>query len=149
MFRFCTSSLLLLVLLRGAQRGAAEQCGGDAFVSGSENFVLDAKDAVEDGAALLDTQTVSVDEDCEALCCQDPRCNLALLEPRDGEERTCVLFNCVHKNRFVCQFVNQAGYESYIRRSMYRRYLEAPGEGANTNQYLINSYKSPERKRRK
>ncbi|PWA28324.1 hypothetical protein CCH79_00019009 [Gambusia affinis] len=130
MFRFCTSSLLLLVLLRGAQRGAAEQCGGDAFVSGSENFVLDAKDAVEDGAALLDTQTVFVDEDCEALCCQDPRCNLALLEPRDGEERTCVLFNCVHKNRFVCQFVNQAGYESYIRRSMYRRYLEAPDSAA-------------------
>ncbi|XP_032440825.1 kunitz-type protease inhibitor 1-like [Xiphophorus hellerii] len=135
MFRFCTSSLLLLVLLRGAQRGAAEQCdsGGDEFVSGSENFVLDAKDAVEDGADLLDTQVVSVDEECETLCCQDSRCNLALLEPRDGEEedtRNCFLFNCVHKNRFVCQFVNQDGYKSYIRRSMYRRYLEAPGEVA-------------------
>ncbi|XP_007574785.1 kunitz-type protease inhibitor 1-like isoform X1 [Poecilia formosa] len=133
MFRFCTSSLLLLVLLRGAQRGAAEQCesGGDAFVSGSENFVLDAKDAVEDGAALLDTQAVSVDEECETQCCKDPRCNLALLEPRDEEAqdtRTCVLFDCVHKNRFVCRFVNQAGYKSYIRRSTYQRYLEAPGE---------------------
>lgn len=151
MFRFCTSSLLLLVLLGGAQRGAAEQCdsGGDEFVSGSENFVLDAKDAVEDGADLLDTQVVSVGEECETLCCQDSRCNLALLEPRDGEEedtRNCFLFNCVHKNRFVCQFVNQDGYKSYIRRSMYRRYLEAPGEGANTNQYPINSNKSPERK---
>uniref|UniRef100_A0A3B5N0B6 Serine peptidase inhibitor, Kunitz type 1 b n=1 Tax=Xiphophorus couchianus TaxID=32473 RepID=A0A3B5N0B6_9TELE len=135
MFRFCTSSLLLLVLLGGARRGAAEQCdsGGDEFVSGSENFVLDAKDAVEDGADLLDTQVVSVDEECETLCCQDSRCNLALLEPRDGEEedtRNCFLFNCVHKNRFVCQFVNQDGYKSYIRRSMYRRYLERASDVA-------------------
>uniref|UniRef100_A0A3B5MXL7 Serine peptidase inhibitor, Kunitz type 1 b n=1 Tax=Xiphophorus couchianus TaxID=32473 RepID=A0A3B5MXL7_9TELE len=118
--------VLLLVLL------LMPVLGGDEFVSGSENFVLDAKDAVEDGADLLDTQVVSVDEECETLCCQDSRCNLALLEPRDGEEedtRNCFLFNCVHKNRFVCQFVNQDGYKSYIRRSMYRRYLEAPGEG--------------------
>ncbi|XP_054879022.1 kunitz-type protease inhibitor 1-like [Poeciliopsis prolifica] len=130
MFRFGTSSLLLLVLLSCARRGAAEQCGGDAFVSGTENFVLDAKDAVEDGAALLGTQAVSVDEECETQCCKDPRCNLALLEPRDEEQetRTCFLLDCVHKNRFVCRFVNQAGYKSYIRTSTHQRYLEAPGE---------------------
>ncbi|XP_038132490.1 kunitz-type protease inhibitor 1-like [Cyprinodon tularosa] len=129
MFWFCwTFSALLLC---GARRVAAEECGA-AFRSGRENFVLDLKDAVGDGAALLDTRAVSVDEDCQDHCCTDPRCNLALLKPRDENAtentRTCVLIDCVHKNRFVCRFVNQAGYQSYIRESMFQRYLQAPGE---------------------
>ncbi|KAM4712624.1 LOW QUALITY PROTEIN: kunitz-type protease inhibitor 1-like [Anableps anableps] len=133
MFRFWIFSSLVLVLLRGARRGSADDCsGGGAFRSGSEDFVLDAEDAVEGGAALLATHNVSVNTDCEMLCCQDPRCNLALLEPRAAgatdDTRTCVLFDCVHKNHFVCRFVNQAGYRSYIRKSVFQRYLAAPGE---------------------
>ncbi|KAK5622764.1 hypothetical protein CRENBAI_025123 [Crenichthys baileyi] len=131
MFRFCSSSLLLLVLFGGAQRGAAANCS-DAFRSGSDDFVLDAKDAVERGAALLATHNVSANKDCESFCCRDPRCNLALLEPRDAkgtaDTRTCVLFDCVHKKRFVCRFVNQDGYQSYMRESMFQRYLQAPGK---------------------
>ncbi|MEQ2163014.1 hypothetical protein GOODEAATRI_025911, partial [Goodea atripinnis] len=103
----------------------------DAFRSGSDDFVLDAKDAVERGAALLSTHNVSVNKDCETFCCRDPRCNLALLEPRDAkgtaDTRTCVLFDCVHKKRFVCRFVNQDGYHSYMRERMFQRYLQAPG----------------------
>lgn len=141
MFRFSGCSLLVLVLvlvlLRGARRGAAEDCSGDAFRSGSDDFVLDAADAVQDGATLLATHNVTVDEHCERFCCEDPRCNLALLEPRDADvdvyARTCVLFDCLHRNRFVCRFVNQAGYQSYMRQSMYQRYLSVPGEGASTN----------------
>ncbi|XP_015259517.1 PREDICTED: kunitz-type protease inhibitor 1-like [Cyprinodon variegatus] len=129
MFWFCwTFSALLLC---GARRVAAEECGA-AFRSGRDNFVLDLKDAVGDGAALLDTRAVSVDEDCQDHCCTDPRCNLALLKPRDENAtentRTCILIDCVHKNRFVCRFVNQAGYQSYIRESMFQKYLQAPGE---------------------
>ncbi|MEQ2238787.1 hypothetical protein ILYODFUR_036892 [Ilyodon furcidens] len=133
MFRFCSCSLLLLVLFSGAQRGAAANCS-DAFRSGSDDFVLDAKDAVERGAALLATHNVSVNKDCETLCCRDPRCNLALLEPRDAkgtpDTRTCVLFDCVHKKRFVCRFVNQDGYHSYMRERMFQRYLQAPDRAA-------------------
>ncbi|KAM4529273.1 kunitz-type protease inhibitor 1-like [Fundulus diaphanus] len=129
MFRFCSSSLLLLVGLCGA----AAECGDD-FRPGSDDFVLDAKDAVKDGAALLATHNVSIDEECETRCCNDPRCNVALLGPRDvgatEDTRTCVLFDCVHKNHFVCRFLKQAGYQSYLRRSVFQRHLKAPGEGA-------------------
>uniref|UniRef100_A0A3Q2QYP3 Kunitz-type protease inhibitor 1-like n=1 Tax=Fundulus heteroclitus TaxID=8078 RepID=A0A3Q2QYP3_FUNHE len=130
MFRFCSSPLLLLLLV--GLCGAAEECGDD-FRPGSDDFVLDTKDAVKDGAALLATHNVSIDEECETRCCNDPRCNVALLGPRDAgateDTRTCVLFDCVHKNHFVCRFLKQAGYQSYLKRSVFQRYLKAPGEG--------------------
>ncbi|XP_017282978.1 kunitz-type protease inhibitor 1 isoform X1 [Kryptolebias marmoratus] len=136
MFQLCSSSplsllLLLLLLLSVSRLGGASDCA-HRFRSGEDNFVLDAKDAVMDGAALLSTESVHAAEDCEGLCCQDSRCNLALLEPRAHAEetRTCVLFDCVHKNRFVCRFVNQAGYKSFIREAEFRRYLQAPGKKA-------------------
>ncbi|XP_070781690.1 kunitz-type protease inhibitor 1-like isoform X2 [Enoplosus armatus] len=123
--------LLTPPLLRSA--GAAEDtdCSG-IFRSGQEDFVLDAEDAVKEGAALLATAHVHSAEDCERACCGDQQCNLALLEPpgTGAENRTCVLFNCVHRNRFVCRFVNQAGYLSYIRRSVFLKHLQGPGEQA-------------------
>ncbi|XP_044232334.1 kunitz-type protease inhibitor 1-like [Thunnus albacares] len=129
------SSLLLLPLLLLLLRpggGAAEDasCSG-AFRSGQENFVLDAEDAVKEGAVLLSTAHAPSAEFCELACCKDPRCNLALLEPRSSgaaaeESRACVLFNCVHRNRFVCRFVNQVGYLSYIRKSVFLQYLAGP-----------------------
>lgn len=125
--------LLLLLLLRLRLAGAAEDCSDDVFRSGQENFVLDAEDAVKEGAALLATAHLRSADACERACCEDPRCNLAMLEPRGtgaaaAENHTCVLFNCVHRNRFVCRFVNQAGYRSYIRESVYRKHLQGPPE---------------------
>lgn len=125
--------LLLLLLLLWPSGGAAEDaaCGG-AFRSGQEDFVLDAEDAVKEGAALLSSAHADSAEACELACCENARCNLALLEPRGGggggaaERRTCVLFDCMHRNRFVCRFVNHAGYLSFIRESMYLKHLAGP-----------------------
>lgn len=89
--------------------------------------MLDAVDAVKAGAALLATARVHTAEECEGACCTDSRCNLALLEPRGTEgSHTCVLFSCIHRNRFVCRFVNQAGYRSYVRERVFQKYLEGP-----------------------
>ncbi|XP_074472463.1 kunitz-type protease inhibitor 1-like isoform X2 [Sebastes fasciatus] len=130
--------LLLLPHLRPTGAVGDADCSG-AFRAGQENFVLDAEDAVESGAKLLSTAHVLSEEDCRSACCDDPRCNLALLEPRGtaaaagaagAENRTCVLFNCVHRNRFVCRFVNQPGYLSYIRESTFKKHLQGPGEQA-------------------
>uniref|UniRef100_A0A3B4XUY5 Serine peptidase inhibitor, Kunitz type 1 b n=1 Tax=Seriola lalandi dorsalis TaxID=1841481 RepID=A0A3B4XUY5_SERLL len=122
--------LLLLLLLPLLRRGGAAEdadCSG-TFRPGQEDFVLDAEDAVKEGAVLLATARVRSPEACERECCGKPRCNLALLEPRgtgaaeaaakEEDMRTCVLFNCIHRNRFVCRFVNQAGYLSYFRESI-------------------------------
>uniref|UniRef100_A0A3B4XV92 Serine peptidase inhibitor, Kunitz type 1 b n=1 Tax=Seriola lalandi dorsalis TaxID=1841481 RepID=A0A3B4XV92_SERLL len=100
--------LLLLLLLPLLRRGGAAEdadCSG-TFRPGQEDFVLDAEDAVKEGAVLLATARVRSPEACERECCGKPRCNLALLEPQE-DMRTCVLFNCIHRNRFVCRFVNQ------------------------------------------
>ncbi|TKS65068.1 Pleckstrin -like proteiny domain-containing family G member 3 [Collichthys lucidus] len=121
---------LLLLLLRPAGAAQVPDCSGP-FRSSQENFVLDAEDAVREGAALLDTAHVRSAEACERACCEDPRCNLALLGPRApgaaaAENRTCDLIDCVHRNRFVCRFVNKDGYRSYIRESVFRTHLQGP-----------------------
>nr|XP_046229614.1 kunitz-type protease inhibitor 1-like isoform X4 [Scatophagus argus] len=125
--------LLLLVLLHPLRTtGETEDAHcSETFRSAQENFVLDAEDAVKEGAALLATAHVRSAEDCERLCCDDPRCNLVLLEPRGtgaaaADNHTCVLFSCVHRNRFVCRFVNLAGYQSYIKESVFLKHLQGP-----------------------
>ncbi|XP_013879353.1 kunitz-type protease inhibitor 1 [Austrofundulus limnaeus] len=130
MFPLC-SSLLLLLLLSVPRLCGASDCGSD-FRPGADHFVLDAEDSVREGAALLATQDVPDAADCEQLCCQEPSCNLALLEPRapDAHTHACVLFDCVRQNRFVCRFVNQAGYKTYIRLAVFQRYLQGPGKKA-------------------
>ncbi|KAM9354518.1 kunitz-type protease inhibitor 1-like isoform 2-T2 [Pholidichthys leucotaenia] len=118
--------------------GAAEVtlCGGDdALVRGQPDFVLDTRDAVDAGAVLVATTRVNATDGCARACCENARCNLALLKPASGgdvqeEGRACVLFNCVHRNKFVCRFVNQNGYETFIRKSTFRRYLRGPGDKA-------------------
>lgn len=125
MSKFSSSSLfLLLALLRPGAAAEDAHCSG-AFLSGQDNFVLYTEDSVKEGAVLLETPSFSTDAECERACCKDPRCNLALLEPRGtaAENRTCVLFDCVQRNRFVCRFVSQDKYQSYIRRSVFQKYL--------------------------
>ncbi|KAM8832838.1 kunitz-type protease inhibitor 1b isoform 2-T2 [Spinachia spinachia] len=134
-----SSSLFLLVLLAVVRLcGAEDAACSAAFRSGQEDFVLDVEDAVKAGAALLVTARVPSAEACRSACCADALCNLALLQPRgDAAEaagrRDCVLFNCVYRNRFVCRFVNNKGFQSYIRESVFQKHLRGPraaGDGA-------------------
>ncbi|XP_078130845.1 kunitz-type protease inhibitor 1-like isoform X2 [Sander vitreus] len=138
----CLSLLLLLLLPLVRPAGAAEDAHCSAhFRAGPEDFVLDAEDAVKEGAVLLATAQVRSNEDCRSACCGDTRCNVALLEPRGAgaaaageaaaENRTCVLFNCLHRNTFVCRFVNQEGYLSSVREAVFLQHLQGsqrPGE---------------------
>lgn len=126
------SSFLLLLFLLARAAGAVEdaECSA-AFRRGQENFVLDTEDAVKEGAALLATTHVKSVEDCERACCDNPLCNFGLLEPRGSgaaaaESRTCVMFNCVHRNRFVCRLVNQPGYQSFIGLAVFQKHLQGP-----------------------
>lgn len=129
-----SSSFLLLALLRLGAAAEDANCSG-AFLSGHANFVLYTEDSVKQGAVLLATPSFRTDAECERACCVDPRCNLALLEPRGtaAENRTCVLFDCVQRNRFVCRFVKQEQYQSYVRLSVFEKYLgtrQRSGESA-------------------
>lgn len=123
--------LLLLPLLRCA---ASDAYCSDAFRSGPEDFVLDSEDAVMGGAVLLDSAYVPSADACQRACCLRERCNLALLELRESDaagarNHTCVLFDCVYRNRFVCRFVNRDGFRSFIRTSVSLRHLRGPPRG--------------------
>lgn len=90
--------------------------------------MLDAADAVEGGAGLLATARVHSVDACQRACCSHAHCNLVLLEPRVSadQNRSCVLFNCVHRNRFVCRFVNQPGYQTHVTEDVYLSFLQGP-----------------------
>ncbi|XP_040025766.2 kunitz-type protease inhibitor 1 [Gasterosteus aculeatus] len=122
---------LFLLVVVARLSGAEDASCSAAFRSGPEDFVLDAEAAVKAGAALLSSARVRSAEACRSACCGMPLCDLALLQPRGGgaeaaEHRECVLFNCVHRNRFVCRFVNHKGFLSYIRASVFQVYLRGP-----------------------
>ncbi|KAK7906729.1 hypothetical protein WMY93_015341 [Mugilogobius chulae] len=86
---------LLLPLVLSARRGGASEARcRDGYRA---EFVLDAEDAVKQGAVLLATAHAQSEEDCEEACCNETLCNLALREPNGA----CAMFDCVYKNRFV------------------------------------------------
>lgn len=122
-----TCSLVLLLSLSLLPRGGSADCA-DTFRTGRGDFVVDAKDSVQDGAALVGTVYVDSDVECKSACCAEPRCNTALFEAgaAEAENRTCVLFGCVYRNRFVCRFANRAGYLSYVREPVFQKYLGDP-----------------------
>uniref|UniRef100_A0A673CC14 Serine peptidase inhibitor, Kunitz type 1 b n=1 Tax=Sphaeramia orbicularis TaxID=375764 RepID=A0A673CC14_9TELE len=128
-----SASFLLLILLLAMVlvRTGAPSCSG-GFRAGQDDFVLYAEDAVKGGAVLLSSAHVPSPEECERMCCTDPQCNLALVEPRDEgaagaeEYRTCVMFDCVHRNRFACRFISQTGFRSYVKESVFVKHLGAP-----------------------
>lgn len=113
-------ALLLLSLLGAAQRGGAEtRCSGGYRA----DFVMDAEDAVKRGAVLLATAHAQSPDECESACCSEQLCNLALMEPSG----TCSLFDCVHRNRFVCdRFQSRSEYLTFVTGVLFRTYLKAP-----------------------
>uniref|UniRef100_A0A8C2QBF2 Serine peptidase inhibitor, Kunitz type 1 a n=1 Tax=Cyprinus carpio TaxID=7962 RepID=A0A8C2QBF2_CYPCA len=52
----------------------------DKFSLGKEDFVLDADESVKEGGTFLSSPRVSRPEDCVLACCNDPNCNVALIE---------------------------------------------------------------------
>lgn len=133
---FLLPHLLPLILPAAAEPDAACDNSGSLFRAGRENFVLDVEDAVSEGAALLATAHVQDADACRRACCEEARCNLALLEPTQSPQVdvgnfTCAQFNCVHRNRFVCRFVTKAGYRSFLQESVFQKHLRGPqgGEG--------------------
>lgn len=105
------------------------------FKMGTENFVLDTEDAVKAGATLISSPNVTIDEDCVNACCKIHDCNLALIEigKEKGSVATCVLFNCMHRNDYVCRFVNDVGYTNYVLDSVYNHYLDRPETSGKEN----------------
>ncbi|XP_028296301.1 kunitz-type protease inhibitor 1-like [Gouania willdenowi] len=126
--------LPLLLLLITCSADVREDCD---LRAGRQDFMLDVEDAVIAGAALLETTRVPVAEDCERACCGNARCDLAQLEPPTAEgRRACGLFACVHRNRYVCRFVHQPGFDTYIRVGVFTKYLEGP-QGAEAESSLV------------
>ncbi|XP_028858582.1 kunitz-type protease inhibitor 1-like [Denticeps clupeoides] len=117
--------LLLLLLLAVAQVSSSDpSCAAD-FREGKADFFLDTSDSINAGAALLAGFNAM---DCVAACCDHPRCSVALSDLRDAAGG-CFLFDCLYKERFVCNFARKEGFVSYVKASVYARFLDGPTAG--------------------
>uniref|UniRef100_A0AAY4D1W9 Serine peptidase inhibitor, Kunitz type 1 b n=1 Tax=Denticeps clupeoides TaxID=299321 RepID=A0AAY4D1W9_9TELE len=94
-------------------------CAAD-FREGKADFFLDTSDSINAGAALLAGFNAM---DCVAACCDHPRCSVALSDLRDAAGG-CFLFDCLYKERFVCNFARKEGFVSYVKASVYARFLD-------------------------
>ncbi|KAK1793391.1 hypothetical protein P4O66_011776, partial [Electrophorus voltai] len=124
---FATTSLLHSILLEITEaQGSEEQCL-KRFSQGKEDFVLDTDESVKEGATFIASPQVTRRTDCIAACCSAPDCNLALMErgTEDGVIKSCFIFNCLYKQKKVCQFVRKNGFDNYVLNSVFGNYLES------------------------
>ncbi|XP_015245436.1 PREDICTED: kunitz-type protease inhibitor 1 [Cyprinodon variegatus] len=118
--------LLLFVILRSTTgQDNAETCQ-TKFEKGRDNFVLDTDESVKEGATFLVSPKVEREMDCVVSCCNNPKCNVALIKSgtQEGEVQSCFLFDCLYKKKYVCRFVRKNGFFNYILKSVYKNYVE-------------------------
>ncbi|XP_077588117.1 kunitz-type protease inhibitor 1a [Stigmatopora nigra] len=121
----CMALLFLAFWGRVSGQMGGEDCSAQ-FKKGREDFVLDADESVKDGATFLSSPELSLHRDCVEACCKEPKCNVAFMEGGLGEDaiKSCFLFDCLYKKKYVCRFVRKKGYYNYILDSVYDSYLE-------------------------
>lgn len=124
-FWFFWTAVLLNICLHVAPSEAQDEgrCM-DKFSLGKEDFVLDVDESVKEGATFLSSPQVSRPEDCVLACCNDPNCNLALMEHGGDTKSMCFIFNCLYKQKKVCRFVRKNGFSNYVLISVFKDYLE-------------------------
>ncbi|CAJ1073819.1 Kunitz-type protease inhibitor [Xyrichtys novacula] len=117
--------LLLLLLVSTSGQEVGEECLAQ-FKPGQEDFILDADESVKDGATFLSSPKLDRYKDCVSACCKEPRCNVAFVErgAEEGSVKSCFLFDCLYKKKYVCRFVRKKGYLNYILDSVYESYLQ-------------------------
>ncbi|XP_077366447.1 kunitz-type protease inhibitor 1-like [Festucalex cinctus] len=122
LFRFFFFFIFISLAARPGNADVLPECDS-VFRSGQEDFMVDVEDAVKEGAVLLaavaDASRVGT---CQDACCDLEQCNVAQLDAN----RTCSLFDCAPRNKFVCRFVRRPGYRSVIRDFEYRKYMQGP-----------------------
>ncbi|CAL8286171.1 unnamed protein product [Lota lota] len=114
-------SLLILILTFLADgQDVGEECLAK-YKQGRVDFILDADGSVKDGATFISAPKVERYKDCVLSCCKDPKCNVAFMERGDenGLIKSCYLFDCLYKKKYVCRFVKKTGYFNYFRNSVY------------------------------
>ncbi|KAG7281227.1 hypothetical protein CRUP_019752 [Coryphaenoides rupestris] len=120
------AALLVVVLLLSSLVSCAEgqdvgeQCLAQ-FKHGRRDFILDTDGSVKDGATYLSSPKVERYKDCVLSCCKDSKCNVAFMErgAEDGLIKSCFLFDCLYKKKYVCRFVRKTGYMNYFLDSVY------------------------------
>ncbi|XP_033843757.1 kunitz-type protease inhibitor 1a [Periophthalmus magnuspinnatus] len=123
--RLAVCSLLLVFLDLCSAQATGEQCL-NKFKKGRDDFVLDADESVKDGATFLSSPKLTRYKDCVAACCKEPMCNVAFMQTGDEEGlvKSCFLFDCLYKKKYVCRFLRKKGYISYILDAMYESHLQ-------------------------
>lgn len=132
-FWFFWAAVVLVIVLHVAPSDAQDEgkpCM-EKFSLGKEDFVLNTDESVKEGATFLGSPRVSRAEDCVLACCNDPNCNLALMEHGQDPKSisVCFIFNCLYKQKKVCRFVRKKGFNNYLLKSVFKDYLEHKASG--------------------
>lgn len=94
-----------------------DACVG-AFSAAGERIIR-AKASIEQGATFLSApDRVYSWKDCLHACCSDPHCTVAVVQDdlrQTGDSLSCYLFNCTYRNKNVCSFSPQQGFNTYSR----------------------------------
>ncbi|XP_062857574.1 kunitz-type protease inhibitor 1b [Trichomycterus rosablanca] len=117
--------LLVHTWARGAEGSEAAQECSKEFEEGRQDFILNTEKSVTDGATYIDNPTVNTRAECLKSCCAHAQCNLALIQLWQNTTY-CFLFDCLHRNQFVCSFSRKPGFNSFILDQVYQRYLASP-----------------------
>ncbi|XP_017273938.1 kunitz-type protease inhibitor 1a [Kryptolebias marmoratus] len=122
-----SGALALLLLLSQSTSGQDTDCFS-RFRNGKDNFVLDTDESVKDGATFLSAPKLERTRDCVAACCKNPRCNVALMEKGTEEDdvKSCFLFDCLYKQKYVCRFVRKQGYTNHVSDKLYEHIAVQP-----------------------
>ncbi|XP_076835019.1 kunitz-type protease inhibitor 1a isoform X2 [Brachyhypopomus gauderio] len=123
---FATTSLLHIILLEFTEAQVSEEQCSNTFRQGKDDFVLDTDESVKEGATFIASPQVTRAKECVAACCNNPECNLALMESgdEDGLIKSCFIFNCLYKKLKVCQFARKKGFKNYVLNSVFGNPLE-------------------------
>ncbi|XP_065119801.1 kunitz-type protease inhibitor 1b [Paramisgurnus dabryanus] len=127
----CFVFVVLLQILAVYGEGTESDASGHEkkcekeFIAGRQDFVLDSEDSIKHGATYLDNPSVNHMNECVAACCSDAKCNVALIEQGQDEESVtnCFLFSCLYKQKYVCRFIKNSSFTTYILKSVYEHYL--------------------------
>ncbi|XP_062863342.1 kunitz-type protease inhibitor 1a [Trichomycterus rosablanca] len=113
------------MLLQAVAQNPDDQCMAK-FTKGKEDFILHTNSSVNAGATFLTSASVTQEKDCITACCNRPNCNLALMEngAQPGTIKSCLLFNCLYKQKNVCRFVQKKGFNNYLLTTDFKNILD-------------------------
>jgi len=87
------------------------------------NLIIRTTESIRNGAVFLDSVDIASPQQCDALCCENSDCNVAILT----KFNQCFLFSCIDmkEGKFVCTFSQNPNFKTYVKVTQILQYYAA------------------------